>query len=1106
MSSNKILLLLFVATLLIPNLSTAQQPGDIEWVISSEVIKKGVAYHDDEEYDKAIAQYSKINQSDSLYAIALYEKALSCQAGEKYEDAIKYAWEGISLKSAQDHEFYQILGNSLDLSGKYEEAQKVYDAGIEKYPLYANYWYEKGVSHVKHKQDEEAVQCFQKGIKLNPFYANCHLALGMLAVKHDKPSFAFLALQNFFLLESGTPRSVAALASLDSVAQRKKVYNPDSLITFPGKGDDFSELDKLIRDKKALLSTYKSKVKVDNVGLAKTMQSFFENLKYDKNDPGFFMQTYAPYQEEVQNKGQFKAFIFKAFQGVDDKNVIKAQKKYAIPMAQVERNYLIDQKKKMKEGPEGFSKPYGRLEYHYSDEGTISAIGNTFENNGQLYTRGKWYFLYPSGNVALEGLYDDNANRHSIWKAYYPHNIIKEETTFAGGSKNGEYKLYYPDGSLQQKHEYRADRVVGTVENYYRNGGKSSDIPFKDQLRDGEMIEYFENGVIKGRTQYKEGHINGEAKTYYNNGMKKLEAGFQNDKLHGPFVTYYYYGSKELEGSFITGERDGIWKTYHDNGQLKKIQSYSNGLLRDTVKEYSKTGVLERYSVYTKKGNEIFTADFDESDGKLFSEVKSGKYGVSGLKYYNKEGATIYEAANKKSTMSVEGFYPNGTKRFEGKILSGKRTGTWTFFTRNGAKDEMYVYVNGVTNGSYQSYFSNGVIYIDGNMQNGERDGLYKFAYRSGVLSAKGYYRDGIREGEWLNYNELGTITARVYYVNGELTGLQEYYHPNGVLRKTIESFPNKLETVNYHDTTGKIYQTLELKPGNDVWTEKFMNGKTWFESPIVNGTFDGEAIIYHPNGKVYTKMNEKNGLRQGDVEEFYPDGKKLLVGTYKDGNREGIWVKFDTDGDTLSKIEYKQNLRHGHQVFYHSNGKRSTDYTFVEGNYEGYGYRYSQNGELLVRFHFSRNIVDSYSYMDEQGKMKSEIPIKNETADVVAYYPNGNKSAVMTYTNGWHMETSSFYHSNGKLAEVRTYENGEEQNVRKEYTDKGTLLSEEDFKDGELHGKCRYYYPDGKLRSECEYYLGKKHGLEKSYDPQGKLVAQYDYVFDYAYPVNTAK
>ncbi len=91
--------------------------SQIPYVDSKDVLEKGRAFYDKGAYKESIAEYSKINESDTNYSVALYEQVLSLVADSSYDTAIVLAKYGLCLRTSDKRQLQLILGAAYDYSG-----------------------------------------------------------------------------------------------------------------------------------------------------------------------------------------------------------------------------------------------------------------------------------------------------------------------------------------------------------------------------------------------------------------------------------------------------------------------------------------------------------------------------------------------------------------------------------------------------------------------------------------------------------------------------------------------------------------------------------------------------------------------------------------------------------------------------------------------------------------------------------------------------------------------------------------------------------------------------------------------------------------------------
>ncbi|MBS1936020.1 MAG: hypothetical protein JST96_18615, partial [Bacteroidetes bacterium] len=143
----------------------------IELINSGELIEKGNALADSGEYKKALLLYDKIGRSDTNYVKALLAKALACQADSQFNQSLNYCREALALKEQREFEpeLYNTYGNTLNYMQKPEEAIKIFDIALNKYPAYSLLYFNKGVVYLGLDSNAQAEQWLEKTLMVNPY-------------------------------------------------------------------------------------------------------------------------------------------------------------------------------------------------------------------------------------------------------------------------------------------------------------------------------------------------------------------------------------------------------------------------------------------------------------------------------------------------------------------------------------------------------------------------------------------------------------------------------------------------------------------------------------------------------------------------------------------------------------------------------------------------------------------------------------------------------------------------------------------------------------------------------------------------------------------------
>ncbi len=148
--------------------------------------------------------------------------------------------------------------------------------------------------------------------------------------------------------------------------------------------------------------------------------------------------------------------------------------------------------------------------------------------------------------------------------------------------KQGEWKYYTRDRILLYSITYKNDIKNGLCSKYYSsNGIVREESNYYWGLRDGDFKNYFSNGQINTEGTYKENKKTGIWMSYHkSSGEKKNEGSYVLNKKDGLWVFYNSKGTKSMQGSYKLGVKDGEWFSYNSDGKVIETSKYINGVLQ----------------------------------------------------------------------------------------------------------------------------------------------------------------------------------------------------------------------------------------------------------------------------------------------------------------------------------------------------------------------------------------------------------------------------------------------------------------------------------------------------------------------------------------------
>ena len=1044
-------------------------------------------------YEEIIQELDKIDRNDSNYVASLLEKSVYYIQLKKYDEASKVCLQGLNSKSNYRHKFFINHAVALKLLNKNEEALKVVEEGLKIYPNNNILWYNKGNIYTNMGKHAEALELYKKSLLLNPFYPNCHLSLGLIALEEGKISQAMLSLNMFLILEPTTNRSLGVLKKLDEAVSSKYERKPNN-IALSSEGDDFSDLDLIITNYAALAKNYKIPLKLE-LPLAKQNFALLSKLEYDKNDKGFWMQTYVPFFKALYTENKYTDFTC-----------------YTLQSSGTEYHQALI--KKNKDGIIKF-KDWAELKVYDIQEIRITNWNDkklevTFKYNssnkllesvGAVNTAGKEYGYYEfyqnNGSMRANGNYNNDGEKEGLWKYFHYNGALHQEVNYNAGKEDGKFKVYFEDGVLKKEGTFAIGQYEGIENQYNAAGILISKSNFKNNIYNGELLinHNFSSNSKKFQGKYLNGELHDTLYEFYDNGkIKKLKI-MLNGKKNGAEVDYYRNGKIHTESINQNDMRNGNYKIYYENGKLKEEGKYIGDIITGTFKSYHSNGTLEDEGMYNEKGKAEGIRKFYDTDGKIYNELEYQKDQIVAYKYYQKDGKIIKEDRRKKSSFKYTGFYPNGSLKLDGIYTENGKSGIWKYYDEYGTlSTEENFNATGELEGQIKNYYPSGTIKDITEYKNGLEDGYYVMYHENGKKKSEGYMVKGAAQGYWQYYNGDEIMETKKYYSAGQLHGYQQYFSCNGVLNNE-EFYEGGLKTKFIcYDTLNSIVQEILLPNGTGEYKLYYNNKTAKVKGQYVYGLQHGEFKWYHYNGKLSLIGLYHNDEEIGVWKWYTEAGVLITEGNYENGKKNGKWTYYYPNGKLKQTTFYQNNKVQGEQIWYHENGQVDVNKSYIDNEEEGKAYSYDENGELQILRYFQKGVLVGYSYYDNNAQLVPTINITSGNYKILTYFKNGKKAREYEVANGQYHNTYSEYNSNGVLCEMLNYKYGEYEGKSLKYYANNILKSEEYYSNGELNGKCKYYYPNGLIEKELNYKWGYLHGKAMHYTNNGALTLTQTY------------
>ena len=162
-------------------------------------------------------------QKDSTNYDAWYEYAYSYYMQKDYAKALEIMQTQTDHAQATD-QLWQMIGNSLDIIGKPEEAIAAYAKGLERFPNSGRLYVESGNIYLIQNKIEQAIPYYEKGIEMAPEFPSNYYRLARIYCNSENEIWGVIYGEIFMNLERNTQRTREISALLYQTYQKALVY------------------------------------------------------------------------------------------------------------------------------------------------------------------------------------------------------------------------------------------------------------------------------------------------------------------------------------------------------------------------------------------------------------------------------------------------------------------------------------------------------------------------------------------------------------------------------------------------------------------------------------------------------------------------------------------------------------------------------------------------------------------------------------------------------------------------------------------------------------------------------------------------------------------
>lgn len=1014
---------------------------------AEEFIARGLELHDSSKYVEAVREYNKVDPEDPKYLQAMYEKFISLQAQDKEDDIIL---EAKVLSRKYDFstmpKLFIIYASILDDKEQYATADSLFQVASKYLPNSGNLYLNHAISKIRQKKNQDAIELLKKTIEIDPDNVSAIYFLGLLAFENGMLSEGCLAMITTLALNPTHKNAHQAIVNLN--AKMAQNYNGKKVNTFSANGDDFSELEEILRNQLPLNKKYQLRCEIDDV-FTRNVQAICDYAKSHKVQSGFFEQKFIPYLAELPKRNlteAFQYFILSSLEG----DLSKVIKKHEKDVTLLFKNYF----------KQDFWEIYSKRKNIYGYNGEVNVLYDGIYPNliGKVVQgkkQGLFYQINSDGFLKYKIQYKDNMLQGLTTEFNKEGNII-EEVNYVNDEKHGENKKYYSNGQLAYRQTFLNGKSNGDYIVYYPTGTKKIEGTFKSGEVDKILTFYNQDGTVLSKKTFKDGKLQGNSTFYTENGDIQSIYNYVNDEPDGECIEYYDGKIIKSKINYKAGKVHGNKIIYYPNG---KIQSESK---IDPIKQ---TRVETEYDILGRKSDEYFYDKNDnlkkissiDPDGNISFEQEFTDDGeLKIIKQYLASSDKPIDIKTSKGKYTLKN--RNGIPFAEGSFYKSKRDKEWIRYYENGAILSKVNFSKGSENGLSQIFNKNGELIEIMNYTNGKLNGEY-FSYKNEKIDSRYLYYNGETNGPFTTYED-GHVLKKGLYNHGEIV-YRITFAPNGdttLLEHFLDGIPSSTRfyqngklssTLNHHNKNGEVINIIG--PCQSL------------SSQYKNGVLHGKQQTLNKSGSPSLVLNYINNVLHGNYYSYYPSGNKYQEGFYYSGQLNGLNTFNDHNNVLWGKQSFFFGRKLGITFRYYQNGKVYTEHNQEGENYQGPAKYYNQEGELVATLLYHNDFITGYSYL-QNGVMSKLIQVDTQRVHVVSKYNDGKIACEFTINKMLLQDKLIIKSKGGQLNIEVGYKNGDLHGLRKLYYQSGKLYKSESYKNGYDDGDFEYFSENGNL------------------------------------------
>lgn len=1017
-------------------------------------------YQQNNQLEKAIAEYAKIDALDPMYFEAQYQIILLLLSNEKIDEA-----EALCKKLIDKYgnelptNYFLSYGIFKSDQGNYDEALTYINKAKKETSLNIIAKYNEALVYYRKAEKQKALDLLKEIITQAPNYGQAYYLLGIIATEDGQGAIGLLSFLTYLSIYPNTSAAQQCLREFNR--NLAEIYSIKPQLTYSTEGDDFSELDIILKNNLAQHKNYPLKVDIDH-RVSRVIQALLEYMDEHKVQGGFFETRYSPWMKSIVQNKLIIPFTYVSMISYEE-NYKKEYKK----QSSLIQNYINNQ---------AYTYVTSLL-YQATIEGenySITELDNSF-----FYHQGKFDFLNGKAmqftknyNIESEGFFVDH-KLSGLLKRYSTTGRLATTTVYKEDQIDGLVTTFYSTGNVFMEEQMKGEKLEGTSTIYHIAKNKRGSLHYKNNELVDEVSYYFPTGQVEYNYPVVNGKRNGEIISYNEKGTIVSKYNYKDDLFDGLSTSYFPNGAVKSEALF-KDDNYVYYKEYFEHGLLSYHYEYENGNLK-VGNSYNIKGELIEQRFFDTEGNLSQSTSYYKGDAYLIEKYKKEKV---------VERQTINPSTKKLEVIANKGyskfFYPNGQLYGEGQLVNGAQEGVWKYYSRNGILSSEFSYVNNNTSGEVKKYDKTGQLEERYFIQENGMTGLYSY-YNQANLSSIGYYDQDQLDGPFSSFYDYPTLEIKRFYKDGTPDGKEVYYaqdgtpyrinqYEEGALLSVDFIKDGKVTTLHLNEYVGKDQFTIDQFGTRTTYTiEKgtftgpvkrtdLSKTKTLSTFTLINNKYDGVYSTFYPNGVLEDSTTFILDRRYGPQQHNNPDGKVRIKSSMLNGPNMGSRILFSPEGTPLITSNFVLDYLDGEELLYNSQGTPILALVYDLNLLVGYkNLTATEQLSEIIPINSTDTILKS-TY--KTGQLAAEVEIKQQLLNGVltTYNPSGKEAYSLAYTGNDKNGVEHIYYSTGSIYSTTPYVNKSLTGIKTIYTPTGDKQFEVSYKKGELHGNFTIY------------------------------------------------